>query len=372
MRQQFVVDEVREGLEIAHVDFQDIVGISRHGKGGAYLRMLLHEAGKGVFLLLSVIAHGDAGNGPQAEAQLSGVQAGPVALDQAGGFQRGAPPGALRGREVHGLGQRRACHRAVTLQGAQDRKIETVYAHHWPNTSHWCVFRRIIRRQVALIAQSLQHACGIMTKSRGRRDAMGPFPHDAPRATISSGNPAGTDGFEFVEFAHPEPEKLDQLFRQMGFAPVARHKTRDITLYRQGDINFLLHAEPGPHAAVFVKEPGPSSPAMAWRVVDARHALQRALDAGAREYQGDGKSLEVPAVIGIGGSLLYFVETYTKKGSCYDADFDWLGESDARPEGLGFYYLDHLTHNVRRGRMDNWYGLYGKAFGFREIRFFDI
>src|SRR5690625_5599454 len=119
---------------------------------------------------------------------------------------------------------------------------------------------------------------------------MGPFPHDAPRATISSSNPAGTDGFEFVEFAHPEPEKLDLLFRQMGFAPAARHKTRDITLYRQGDINFLLNAEPGPHAAVFVKEHGPSAPAMAWRVVDARHALQRALDAGAREYQGDRKS----------------------------------------------------------------------------------
>lgn len=201
---------------------------------------------------------------------------------------------------------------------------------------------------------------------------MGPFPHDAPRATISSSNPAGTDGFEFVEFAHPEPEKLDLLFRQMGFSPAARHRTRDITLYRQGDINFLLNAEPGSRAAAFVKQHGPSAPAMAWRVVDARHALQRALDAGAREYRGNGKSLEVPAVIGIGGSLLYFVETYREKGSCYDAEFDWVGDSGARPEGVGFYYLDHLTHNVGRGRMDSWYDFYGSAFGFRETRFFDI
>ena len=201
---------------------------------------------------------------------------------------------------------------------------------------------------------------------------MGPFPHDAPKATISEANPAGTDGFEFVEFAHPEPEKLDALFRRMGFLPVARHRTKDITLYRQGDINYLLNREPGSHAAQFVAAHGPCAPAMAWRVVNARHALERAVALGAQEYTGPGKSLDVPAVIGIGGSLLYFVETYGEVGSAYDAEFDWLGEKDPRPEGFGFFYLDHLTHNVVRGNMNTWYKFYHDTFNFREIRFFDI
>ena len=201
---------------------------------------------------------------------------------------------------------------------------------------------------------------------------MGPFPHNAPKAEISDDNPAGTDGFEFVEFAHPEPEKLDATFRQMGFVPVARHKSKDITLYRQGDINYLLNADPASHAAEFVAAHGPCAPAMAWRVVDAEQALERALSLGASEYTGPGKSLDVPAVIGIGGSLLYFVDTYADKGSTYEAEFDWLGDPDPRPVGHGYYYLDHLTHNVIRGNMDTWYRFYAETFNFREIRFFDI
>ncbi|WP_449256405.1 4-hydroxyphenylpyruvate dioxygenase [Bosea sp. (in: a-proteobacteria)] len=201
---------------------------------------------------------------------------------------------------------------------------------------------------------------------------MGPFPHDAPKATISEANPAGTDGFEFVEFAHPEPEKLDILFRRMGFTPVARHRSRDITLYRQGDINYLLNREPDSHASRFVAAHGPCAPAMAWRVVDARQALKRALALGAEEYAGPGKSLDVPAVIGIGGSLLYFVDRYGEAGSAYDAEFAWLGETDPKPEGFGFFYLDHLTHNVVRGNMDTWYKFYHDTFNFREIRYFDI
>ena len=201
---------------------------------------------------------------------------------------------------------------------------------------------------------------------------MGPFPHNAPRPKISEENPAGTDGFEWVEFAHPAPEKLDATFRQMGFEPVAKHRTKDITLYRQGDINYLLNAEPDSHAAGFVDAHGPCAPAMAWRVVDAQVALKRALDLGATEYTGPGKSLDVPAVIGIGGSLLYFVDSYGETGSVYEAEFDWLGAPDPRPEGFGFYYLDHLTHNVIRGNMDTWYRFYAETFNFTEIRFFDI
>lgn len=201
---------------------------------------------------------------------------------------------------------------------------------------------------------------------------MGPFPHNAPKARITEANPAGTDGFEFVEFAHPDPAVLDKLFRQMGFVPVAQHRSKAITLYRQGNINYLLNAEPDCHAARFVGAHGPCAPAMAWRVVDANHALRRAIDLGATEYRGSDKSLDVPALVGIGGSLLYLVETYGEEGSCYTADFDWIGEVDPQPKGIGFFYLDHLTHNVIRGNMDTWYRFYADTFAFREIRFFDI
>ncbi|WP_067218446.1 4-hydroxyphenylpyruvate dioxygenase [Stappia indica] len=201
---------------------------------------------------------------------------------------------------------------------------------------------------------------------------MGPFPHDAPPAKIDESNPAGTDGFEFVEFSHPEPEKLDALFRRMGYVPVARHKTKAITLYRQGDITYVLNAEPGSHAMRFVEEHGPCAPSMAWRVVDARHAFEHAVKMGATPYDGDDKALDVPAIVGIGGSLLYFVETYGAKGSAYDDEFEWLGDRDPRPAGVGFYYLDHLTHNVYRGNMDKWWDFYRDLFGFKQIHFFDI
>ena len=201
---------------------------------------------------------------------------------------------------------------------------------------------------------------------------MGPFPHEAPPAVISVSNPAGTDGFEFVEFAHPESQQIETLFVRMGYVEVARHKTRDISLYRQGNINYIVNREPSSHAARFVAKHGPCAPAMAWRVVDAQHALKRAVDMGATEYKGSDKSLDVPAVVGIGGLLLYFVEQYGAKGSPYTSDFNWLGEADPCPKGVGFYYIDHLTHNVMRGNMDTWYKFYSQTFNFREIRFFSI
>ncbi|UYV36050.1 4-hydroxyphenylpyruvate dioxygenase [Rhodobacteraceae bacterium D3-12] len=198
---------------------------------------------------------------------------------------------------------------------------------------------------------------------------MGPFPHDAPRATISEENPAGTDGFEFVEFAHPEPEKLRQAFSNMGFAHVANHKTRQIELWQQGDVSYLINMEPNSHAAAFIEEHGPCAPAMGWRVVDAKHAHDHAVKMGARSYEGDGKSMDVPAIYGIGDSLIYFIEDYFDT-SAYNAEFEWL--SNAHPDGVGFYYLDHLTHNVFKGNMDKWFGFYGNLFNFKEIRFFDI
>ena len=203
---------------------------------------------------------------------------------------------------------------------------------------------------------------------------MGPFPHDAPPACIDEHNPMGTDGFEFVEFAHPEPQQLHELFTIMGFMPVARHRTKKVTIYRQGDVNYLVNEEPGSHAARFVEAHGPCAPAMAFRVVDAKHAYERAIALGAKpaDTSKGGLTLDVPAIEGIGGSLLYFIDRYGAKGSAYDAEFEWLDSRDPKPPGVGLYYLDHLTHNVYRGRMDVWAGFYEKLFNFRQIRYFDI
>jgi len=198
---------------------------------------------------------------------------------------------------------------------------------------------------------------------------MGPFPHNAPRAVISPENPAGTDGFEFVEFAHPNPDELRALFTRMGYALTARHKTKAIELWQQGDITYILNDEPGSHARRFVEEHGPCAPSMGWRVVDAAHAFVHAVANGAEPYTGTDKALDLPAIVGIGGSLIYFTDRYSDTNP-YDGEFDWL--SMPKPKGVGFRYLDHLTHNVHRGNMDTWFDFYGRLFNFRQIRFFDI
>jgi len=198
---------------------------------------------------------------------------------------------------------------------------------------------------------------------------MGPFPHDAPRATITAENPAGTDGFEFVEFAHPDPQVLRDLFAKMGYIHTATHKTKAVELWQQGDITYVINADPDSFAARFVQEHGPCAPSMAWRVVDAQHAFEHAVAKGAEPYEGADKTMDWPAIKGIGGSLIYFTDQYWDS-SPYNAEFDWV--HDAHPAGVGFYYLDHLTHNVHKGNMDVWFDFYGDLFNFREIRFFDI
>jgi len=200
--------------------------------------------------------------------------------------------------------------------------------------------------------------------------ALGPFPHDAPKAVICAANPAGTDGFEFVEFSHPEPEKLRMLFGRIGFVLVARHRARAVELWQQGDITYVLNEEPGSHARRFVDEHGPCAPSMGWRVADAGRALAHAVAQGAVVYTGADKSFDWPAIVGIGGSLIYFTDAYGGGADPWGEGFEWLAV--AKPEGLGFRYLDHLTHNVHRGNMDKWFDFYERLFNFRQIRFFDI
>lgn len=188
-------------------------------------------------------------------------------------------------------------------------------------------------------------------------------------------NPMGTDGFEFVEFASPQPQQLAQLFEKMGFTAIAKHKSKQITLYRQGEINFIINAEPNSYAAEFAKKHGPCACAMAFRVKDAQLAFKRAVDLGAKPFtsakNGPGE-LDVPAIYGIGDSLLYFVDQYGAK-TIYDTDFIPLPGVSQQPEGEGLLVIDHLTHNVHQGEMDTWaHEFYGKIFNFFEIRYFDI
>lgn len=202
-------------------------------------------------------------------------------------------------------------------------------------------------------------------------------------------NPMGTDGFEFIEFAAPNPAALGALFETMGFKAVAKHRHKRVTLYRQGGVNFIINAETDSFAQRFARLHGPSICAIAFRVQDAAHAYQRALELGAWGFDNKAGPMElnIPAIKGIGDSLIYFVDRWQGKGgakpgaigniSIYDVDFvpmlDAQGQPvDANPVGHGLTEIDHLTHNVFRGRMKEWSEFYERFFNFREVRYFDI
>ncbi|MBT8073754.1 MAG: 4-hydroxyphenylpyruvate dioxygenase [Xanthomonadales bacterium] len=187
-------------------------------------------------------------------------------------------------------------------------------------------------------------------------------------------NPMGLDGFEFVEFASPTPGLIEPVFDMLGFTAVARHRSKDVTLYRQGGINFVLNKEPRSYAAYFAEEHGPSVCGMAFRVKDAHSAYYRALKLGAQpiEIPTGPMELRLPAIKGIGGAPLYLIDRYERDHSFYDIDFDFFEGVDRHPKGCGFQLIDHLTHNVYRGRMDFWADFYQRIFNFREIRYFDI
>ncbi len=187
-------------------------------------------------------------------------------------------------------------------------------------------------------------------------------------------NPIGTDGFEFVEYTAPDVAQLHALFERMGFRAVARHRSKNVTLYRQGGVNFVVNAEPDSHGSRFAKAHGPSACAMAFRVKDAAFAYKKLLELGARPFlnQVGPMELNIPAIEGIGGSVIYLVDRYGDH-SIYDVDFL---PTDAGKglvhEGAGLTEIDHVTHNVFRGNMDKWAGFYESLFNFKEVRYFDI
>ena len=188
-----------------------------------------------------------------------------------------------------------------------------------------------------------------------------------------SDNPMGLDGFAFVEFTGPDPDALAALFLGMGFTHLSNHRSKNVRRYAQGGINFLLNMEPAGQVGAFRAEHGPSANAMAFRVADAGRALALAVERGAdavTSHAGPGE-LNLPGIEGIGGSHLYLVD---ERGgaSVWDIDFDPVEGAVADDRSVGLHTLDHLTHNVNRGRMDHWANFYERIFGFREIRYFDI
>jgi len=187
-------------------------------------------------------------------------------------------------------------------------------------------------------------------------------------------NPMGLAGFEFVEFASPIAGVLEPLFEKMGFSLVAKHRSKNVLLYRQGDINFIVNREPKSLAGYFAAEHGPSACALAFRVRDSHKAYARALELGAQpvDVPTGPMELKLPAIKGIGGAPLYLIDRFEEGKSIYDIDFEFLPGVDRHPRGHGFRLIDHLTHNVYRGRMAYWGAFYERLFNFREIRYFDI
>ena len=186
--------------------------------------------------------------------------------------------------------------------------------------------------------------------------------------TAATPNPLGLDGFAFVEFASPSPATMAAKLKQFGFVPAARRGKLDLTLYRQGCINIVLNAG-SPQAAAFAAQHGPSANGMGFRVANAAQAYAMAIERGAIAIDPAITALpNAKAIEGIGGSVLYLVDT--------DPFADWEEMSGWREQGVqesvGLELLDHLTHNVRRGRMRTWSTFYSKLFGFTEQKYFDI
>ena len=187
-------------------------------------------------------------------------------------------------------------------------------------------------------------------------------------------NPAGLDGFEFIEFSAPTKGMIEPVLETIGMTKIAKHRSKDVELWRQGDINIITNYEPKSPAWYFSREHGPSACGMAFRVRDAKAAYDHLIEQGAEpvDVPTGPMELRIPAVRGIGSSLIYLVDRYGEGLSIYDIDFEYLPGVDKNPVGAGFQLIDHLTHNVYGGRMAYWADFYEKLFNFREIRYFDI
>ncbi len=189
-------------------------------------------------------------------------------------------------------------------------------------------------------------------------------------------NPIGLAGIEFIEYATSKPQTLEQLFINLGFAKLKQNTRIKVDYYRQHDIHWLLNSQPGSFASRFSEMHGPSICSMGWRVKNAKEALKEAVARGARACtEGDYKDKlghPIPAIYGIGDSLIYFIDHY-KDGKCYDEmGFESVIKGEMAYKTKGFALVDHLTNNVPSGTMEQWAGFYKNIFGFTEVRYFDI
>ncbi len=188
-------------------------------------------------------------------------------------------------------------------------------------------------------------------------------------------NPMGIDGFEFVEYAAPANRIADlhDYFRRMGFTAAMRHKTRPITLYRQGGVNFLVNEDPDSFAADFAAAHGPCACGFAIRFKKPAADVQTEVLArgGERVAREDTRAIDRPVVMGIGGAMLYLVDGYADASNVY-SDFAPIPGAEQASVGFGLTFIDHLTHNLYFGNMEKWSDYYEKLFNFREIRYFDI
>ncbi len=147
-------------------------------------------------------------------------------------------------------------------------------------------------------------------------------------------NPMGLMGFEFVEFASPTPNTLEPVFEKLGFTLVARHRSKDVVLYRQGNINFIVNNEPKSLASYFAAEHGPSACGMAFRVKDSHKAYDAALALGAQpvDIPTGPMELRLPAIKGIGGAPLYLIDRFEEGQAIYDIDSSSSTASIATPK----------------------------------------
>lgn len=185
---------------------------------------------------------------------------------------------------------------------------------------------------------------------------------------MNSLNPAGTDGFAFLEFTTPTPALLKKQFFDLGFTESAQHINKPISVFQQNEIYFLLNQNTAGRASDFAKHHGASAMGMGFYVKDSEFALSHALKNGAEDASDN--DYQLPAISGVGGSVIYFVDQKEQKNRLLSNQFKF--HSSESINGLGLTIIDHVTHNLFRGRMDEMAAFYESIFNFQEIRYFDI
>jgi len=308
----------------------------------------------------------DIGDGAYTQAHQGRIKQRHVAADDAAGLQALDAPADLRGGQMDLIAQLLVGCMGILLQCGKKAHIESI--------------------EQQIIVFLLIHAQIMRESGPSGGNTHAPCTDECAQSSLHYkvmrsvavadifDNPMGLMGFEFVEFASPRPGLIEPILEQMGFTRVAKHRSKDVDLFRQGGINFIVNREPKSVAGYFAAEHGPSACGLAFRVKDAHKAYQRALELGAQpvDIPTGPMELRLPAIKGIGGAPLYLIDRFEDGKSIYDIDFEFIEGVERHPVGHGFSVVDHLTHNVYRGRMGYWAAFYERLFNFREIRYFDI